>query len=145
VVRRDSRGGPPVLGDCTAIVETSTGQRVQVHDDTPRRLDAAVARSAPADRQVALLRNRKAMNSPDGYWIFSTDPAAAEHVRIAQVATDAVRTVLLFTDGVAPTAAAEDRPEQARADVERLARGDLGPAARLDDAGFVLAHRRQTG
>jgi hypothetical protein len=133
-----------VLGDCTAIVETSTGKRAQVHDDTPRRLDAAVARSAPAGRQAALLHNRQAMNSPGGYWIFSTDPAAAEHVRVARLATDAVRTVLLFTDGVAPTAAAEDRPEQARADVERLVRGDLGPVARPDDAGFVLARRRQT-
>jgi hypothetical protein len=87
-----------VLGDCTAIVITDDARHV-VHDPAVQELDARAARLT-TDKAATLLRHRALMNTGDGYWIFSKDPAAADHVLHLTVPAHDVREVILHTDGL---------------------------------------------
>jgi Protein phosphatase 2C len=119
-----------VLGDCTAVVELTDGRRVTLHDPAVPRADAQCAGLPPAERAECHLRNRRRMNTPGGYWIFATDPAAAEHVRTARLPPERIAAVLLCTDGFAAGVdlGGDLEPSVARAAPERFA----------DDAAFVL-------
>jgi serine/threonine protein phosphatase PrpC len=58
--------------------------------------DSAARRAALIDR---LQSQRARMNSPGGYWIFSVDPAAADHLDRMDVRLDGAGHLLLATDG----------------------------------------------
>ncbi|WFE52890.1 protein phosphatase 2C domain-containing protein [Micromonospora sp. WMMD1155] len=77
-----------VLCDSSVVFEDRTGITV-VHDDRTDGLPAY-------DRHtVARLRNR-----PGGFWVASTDPAAATEAVTGSVALDGLRRMLVCTDGV---------------------------------------------
>ncbi|MEV4498586.1 protein phosphatase 2C domain-containing protein [Micromonospora arborensis] len=77
-----------VLCDSSVVYEDSSGVTV-VHDDRTESLPAY-------DRHtVARLRNQ-----PGGFWVASTDPAAAAEAVTGSVALDGLRRLLLCTDGV---------------------------------------------
>ncbi|PTA45948.1 protein phosphatase 2C domain-containing protein [Micromonospora sp. RP3T] len=77
-----------VLCDSSVVFENADGRTV-VHDDRTDKLPAY-------DRDtVARLRNR-----PGGFWVASTDPAAAAEAVTGRVARSGLRRLLLCTDGV---------------------------------------------
>ncbi|MFN8722935.1 MAG: hypothetical protein ACK5YI_19095 [Rhodospirillales bacterium] len=101
------------LGDCTAILRPDGGPARSLgrHGITVSEaaLNAAVRRlqqsgvEDPAQRRSALadrLRTARArMNAPGGYWIFSIDPAAADHLDTVEERLEGGGHVLLASDG----------------------------------------------
>ena len=97
-----------VLGDTTILLEEPTGIRV-VTDD---RLESVAAGqhsamhqhatgSADHDRSFAELvtEQRRHRNHPDGFWVASTDPAAARHALTGTVARDGLQRAAVLSDG----------------------------------------------
>ncbi|MDZ5444033.1 protein phosphatase 2C domain-containing protein [Micromonospora sp. 4G57] len=77
-----------VLCDSSVVFEDGAGITV-IHDDRTETLPAY-------DRHtVARLRNR-----PEGFWVASTDPAAAAEALTGSVARNRLRRLLLCTDGI---------------------------------------------
>jgi hypothetical protein len=95
----DDRLEVSVLGDCTALIEVR-GRTVRLYDPTIQRLDHLVTAYEDEARAAVLLRHRRLMNSPGGYWIFATDPAAADHLHTARVARHELSALLLHSDGL---------------------------------------------
>lgn len=77
-----------VLCDSSVVFEDERGVTV-VHDDRTETLPAYDRHS------VGRLRNR-----PGGFWVASTDPAAAAEAVTGSVASSGLRRLLLCTDGV---------------------------------------------
>lgn len=99
-----------VLGDVTVVLDT-TGGIVTVSD---QRISASAAHQrAEADRHLigtaekaaALVEMKHAelaaRNTPDGYWIAATDPAAVEHAITGETPLDTVHRLAVLTDGAA--------------------------------------------
>jgi hypothetical protein len=97
-----------VLGDTTILLEEPAGIRV-VTDD---RLESVAAGqhatmhehatgTADHDRSFAELvtEQRRHRNHPDGFWVASTDPAAARHALTDTVARDGLRRAAVLSDG----------------------------------------------
>ena len=97
-----------VLGDTTVLVEEPAGIRVLTDD----RLEhvAAVQHgamhehatgSADHARSFAELvtEQRRHRNQPDGFWVASADPAAAQHTLTGRVARDGLRRAAVLSDG----------------------------------------------
>jgi len=76
-----------VLGDSAIMIEHSNGLTV-VEDDRTDHL--------PSYTYDAVSRLR---NSPDGFWIASTDPTAAHHALTGSMPRDQVTRAVLATDG----------------------------------------------
>jgi hypothetical protein len=97
-----------VLGDTTILLEEPTGIRV-VTDDRLESVAAVQHRamhehatgSADHDRSFAELvtEQRRHRNHPDGFWVASTDPAAAEHALTDTVPRDGLRRAAVLSDG----------------------------------------------
>lgn len=87
---RERAGRVDYLALCdSSVVFDTGGGLVAVHDDRAATLPAY-------DREtVARLRNR-----PGGFWVASTNPAAAAEAVTGSVARDGLRRMLLCTDGV---------------------------------------------
>lgn len=103
-----------VLGDCTAVVEDAEGRRETIRDHRLDRIDGAVverlaalmgtgmsAEDAELSVKQNLIDNRMRMNTPDSYWSFSTEPAAAKHVLHRLRDANTVSAVLICSDGFA--------------------------------------------
>jgi hypothetical protein len=85
------------------VVNDSRAQQVTRSLGERMRVDAAVGTPEHASGVRELIAaQRGQINTPDGYWIASTDPAAAEHAltgALPLAGPDAVRRVCLLTDG----------------------------------------------
>jgi hypothetical protein len=97
-----------VLGDTTILLEEPAGIRTLTDD----RLEhvAAVQHgamhqhatgSADHDRSFAELvtEQRRHRNHPDGFWVASTDPSAAQHALTDTVPRDGLRRAAVLSDG----------------------------------------------
>jgi hypothetical protein len=97
-----------VLGDTTVLLEEPTGIRVLTDD----RLEHVAAGqhhamhqhatgSADHDRSFADLvtEQRRHRNHPDGFWVASTDPAAAQHALADTVPRGGLRRAAVLSDG----------------------------------------------
>jgi hypothetical protein len=78
-----------VLADSPVLVETADGALHVLSDDRLDRLPAYDAAS------VAALRNH-----PDGFWVASTDPGAADQALTRSFPLDSVRRFAVLSDGV---------------------------------------------
>ena len=97
-----------VLGDTTILLEEPTGIRV-VTDDRLENVAAVqhgamhqhATGSADHDRSFAELvtEQRRHRNHPDGFWVASTDPAAAQHALTDTVARDGLHRAAVLSDG----------------------------------------------
>ena len=97
-----------VLGDTTILLEELAGIRV-VTDDRLESVAAGQHRamhehatgSPDHDRSFAELvtEQRRHRNHPDGFWVASTDPAAAHHALTDTVARDGLRRAAVLSDG----------------------------------------------
>lgn len=99
-----------VLGDVTVVIDSVDGIRV-VSDQ--RVSQTAAAERAAADamhasdsgKAAALVRMKHAelaaRNVPDGFWVATTDPVAAEHALTGQIPVSEVRQVAVLSDGAA--------------------------------------------
>lgn len=97
-----------VLGDTTILLEEPTGIRV-ITDDRLENVAAVqhgamhqhATGSADHDRSFAELvtEQRRHRNHPDGFWVASTDPSAAQHALADTVARDGLRRAAVLSDG----------------------------------------------
>jgi hypothetical protein len=99
-----------VLGDVTVVIDTANGLRV-ISDQ--RVSQTALAERAAADamhagdpeKPAALVRMKHAelaaRNVPGGFWVATTDPAAAEHALTGEISLSEVRQVAALSDGAA--------------------------------------------
>lgn len=98
-----------VLGDSTLTVDTAD----EVTVVTDRRIDDVAAAEKAAmtalpvgtpEHQAARIKfvrlQQTLRNHPDGYWIASTDPRAAEEALTGNIALKEVRRAALLSDGV---------------------------------------------
>jgi hypothetical protein len=97
-----------VLGDTTILLEESAGIRA-VTDDRLESVASAqhgamhqhTTGSADHDRSFAELvtEQRRHRNHPDGFWVASTDPAAAQHALTDTAARDGLHRAAVLSDG----------------------------------------------
>lgn len=104
-----------VLGDITIAVAVDGGEVRVVNDNRITQLDEAVVREIAflmkrdglsfgeaREKVVPILRRHRAlMNTPEGYWILSGDPAAAEYALVGTVPPGRRVRCLLASDGFA--------------------------------------------
>lgn len=77
------------LADSPVVVETHSGEIIEVNDDRTSHL--------PAYDRDSLMQLR---NTDEGFWVASTKPEAADRAVIASVPVADVRRFALVTDGV---------------------------------------------
>ena len=97
-----------VLGDTTILLEEPAGVRV-VTDDRLEHVAAVqhgamhqhATGSADHDRSFAELvtEQRRHRNHPDGFWVASTDPSAAQHALTDTVPRDGLHRAAVLSDG----------------------------------------------
>ena len=97
-----------VLGDTTILLEEPTGIRV-ITDDRLENVAAVqhgdmhqhATGSADHARSFAELvtEQRRHRNHPDGFWVASTDPGAAQHALTDTVARNGLRRAAVLSDG----------------------------------------------
>ena len=97
-----------VLGDTTILIEEPAGIRV-VTDDRLEHVAAVqhgamhehATGSADHARSFAELvtEQRRHRNHPDGFWVASTDPTAAQHALTDTVARDGLQRAAVLSDG----------------------------------------------
>ena len=97
-----------VLGDTTILLEEPAGIRV-VTDDRLENVAAAqhgamhqhATGTADHDRSFAELvtEQRRHRNHPDGFWVASTDPAAAQHALADTVPRGGLQRAAVLSDG----------------------------------------------
>lgn len=97
-----------VLGDTTVLLEEPAGIRV-VTDDRLEQVAAVqhgamhqhATGSADHARSFAELvtEQRRHRNHPEGFWVASTDPAAAQHALTDTVARDGLQWAAVLSDG----------------------------------------------
>jgi hypothetical protein len=97
-----------VLGDTTILLEEPAGIRV-VTDDRLENVAAAqhgamhqhATGTADHDRSFAELvtEQRRHRNHPDGFWVASSDPAAAQHALTDSIPRDGLRRAAVLSDG----------------------------------------------
>lgn len=98
-----------VLADTSVVVDTTSGGVQVITDDRVRYADpGAIERTlgmkvgspeharSVAEMSVTQLVKR---NVPDGYWVASTDPQAAENAITGRIPVASVRRVAVLTDG----------------------------------------------
>jgi hypothetical protein len=99
-----------VLGDTTILLEEPTGIRVLTDDRLEniatvqhRAMHQHATGSADHDRSFAELvtEQRHHRNHPDGFWVASTDPAAAQHALTNTAPRDSLHRAAVLSDGAA--------------------------------------------
>jgi Protein phosphatase 2C len=97
-----------VLGDTTILLEEPSGIRVltddrleQVAGVQHRAMHQHATGSADHDRSFAALvtEQRRHRNHPDGFWVASTDPAAAQHALTDTIPRDGLHRAAVLSDG----------------------------------------------
>lgn len=99
-----------VLGDVTVVIDSTDGMQV-VSDQRVSQTAAAERAAADAmhasdpEKAAALVRMKHAelaaRNVPGGFWVATTDPAAAEHALTGEIPVSEVRRVAVLSDGAA--------------------------------------------
>jgi hypothetical protein len=99
-----------VLGDVTVVIDSVDGIRV-VSDQrvsqtaADERAAADAMHASDPDKAAALVRMKHAelaaRNVPGGFWVATTDPAAAEHALTGEIPVTEVRQVAVLSDGAA--------------------------------------------
>jgi hypothetical protein len=95
-----------VLGDSPVVALTVRSEIREVRDDRLRRVAAGererlrASNGDRADWRALVAAERARRNTPGGYWIAESDPAAARHARIARWDRGDLVAVLAVTDGV---------------------------------------------
>jgi len=97
-----------VLGDTTILLEQPTGIRA-ITDD---RLESVASVQHDAMHQQAtgsaaharsfaqlVTEQRRHRNHPDGFWVASTDPAAAQHALVDTIARESLHRAAVLSDG----------------------------------------------
>jgi hypothetical protein len=97
-----------VLGDTTILLEQPAGIRV-VTDDRLEQVASVqhgamhqhATGTADHDRSFAELvtEQRRHRNHPDGFWVASTDPAAAQHALTDSITRDGLHQAAVLSDG----------------------------------------------
>ena len=101
------------LGDCRVLVQRRDGRVVALGGGALSALDATavaalqkhqrdhgVGLEAARNALLPLIREHRAkMNQPDGYWVLTGNPEAAEHLEELAMPLEHVQAVLLTTDG----------------------------------------------
>jgi hypothetical protein len=97
-----------VLGDTTVLLEEPTGIRILTDDRLEnvaagqhRAMHQHTTGSADHDRSFAELvtEQRRHRNQPDGFWVASTDPAAAQHALTDTVPRGGLQRAAVLSDG----------------------------------------------
>ena len=97
-----------VLGDTTVLLEEPTGIRILTDDRLENvavgqhgAMHQHATRSADHDRSFADLvtEQRRHRNHPDGFWVASTDPAAAHHALTDTVPRGGLQRAAVLSDG----------------------------------------------
>lgn len=99
-----------VLGDCTLVVEFSDSREIQVVTDnrirhfsnlTKEKKNKALAEGRDYKEAVReqMTRNRKVMNTKDGFWTIALRGEYQEEFLKCQYKKDLVKHCLLFSDG----------------------------------------------
>jgi hypothetical protein len=98
-----------VLGDSTLLIDRAgrepaviTDQRIEQVAVAEQAAMNALPTGTPghfAARVRYVARQRELRNRPDGYWITSTDPAAAAQAITGRADRDGLRSVTLLSDG----------------------------------------------
>jgi hypothetical protein len=97
-----------VLGDTTILLEEPTGIRILTDDRLEgvaagqhRAMHQHATGSADHDRSFAELvtEQRRHRNHPDGFWVASTDPAAAQHALTNTVPRAGLQRAAVLSDG----------------------------------------------
>jgi hypothetical protein len=97
-----------VLGDTTVLLEEPTGIRILTDDRLEnvaagqhRAMHQHATGSADHDRSFAELvtEQRRHRNHPDGFWVASTDPAAAQHALTDTVPRGGLQRAAVLSDG----------------------------------------------
>jgi hypothetical protein len=97
-----------VLGDTTILLEQPT--RIRVFTDDRLERVAAVQHDAMHQQATGstaharsfaqlVTEQRRHRNHPDGFWVASTDPAAAQHALTDTVARDSLHRAAVLSDG----------------------------------------------
>jgi hypothetical protein len=132
-----------VLGDSSIVLETHAGHIEVVHDNRTDFLPSYTREVVSAAR-----------NTPGGFWIAGSDPAAADHALTGSLPAGEVRRVVMLTDGASrvverygrtwpDTIELADKEGPARVIAEVRAGDAASPAGayrgkRFDDATVVL-------
>ncbi|MFY1599512.1 hypothetical protein [Micromonospora sp. WMMD737] len=104
-----------VLGDVSVVLDTGDQARVITDDRVSLTASAERAEAdrypiGAAEKQAALLRMKQqelaARNSPGGYWVAETNPAAVDHALTGQTRLDYLRRFAVLSDGAARAVAA---------------------------------------
>jgi hypothetical protein len=97
-----------VLGDTTVLLEEPTGIRILTDDRLENvagvqhsAMHQHATGSADHDRSFAELvtEQRRHRNHPDGFWVASTDPAAAQHALTDTVPRSGLQRAAVLSDG----------------------------------------------
>ena len=106
------------LGDCTAVIETTSGTIEVLQEKQLTELDhAVIERMATLCRETGcsmrearkavndhLIHNRNLRNRPSGYWIFDPSGLGIPHARHKEWPASHIKSVSLMTDGFAQLA-----------------------------------------
>jgi hypothetical protein len=102
-----------VLADSVLLIEHMSGEVVAISDDREAavgaRYRATLDAARPGPDHDRALRDyitvmREHRNRRDGFWVASTDEAAADEAIVAKVPTSDVRTLALLSDGASRVA-----------------------------------------
>lgn len=110
IEERDSSVYGYVLGDCTLVVEFSDSEEIQVVTDnrirhfsnlTKEKKNKALAEGRDYKEAVReqMTKNRKAMNTKDGFWTIALRGEYQEEFLEVQYKIEDVKRCLLFSDG----------------------------------------------
>ncbi|GAB3234480.1 protein phosphatase 2C domain-containing protein [Glycomyces halotolerans] len=122
-----------VLGDCAVVWRERGGEpHVETDDRLSRLVDPPAAVDVGGIRRYAVDYIARVRNRPGGFWVASSDPAAADQARTGAIPASGLKAVGLFTDGLTRL-------------VERYGRtwGGLLASAAADGVPSVLAELRE--
>jgi hypothetical protein len=87
------------LGDCGAIILYHDGSIMSMRDDVISKFDNEADGASSEEAQRILLRNRSSLNTLGGYWAFSANTDAADHILTSRIRFDELENLVLYTDG----------------------------------------------
>jgi serine/threonine protein phosphatase PrpC len=87
------------LGDCGAIILCRDGSLMSIRDDVISEFDSEADGASGEEVQRILLRNRASLNTLGGYWAFSANTDAADHILTSRIRVDELENLVLYTDG----------------------------------------------
>jgi len=93
--KREEKLEISTLGDLYGAINCQNEYSL-IHDNTLSNLDM---KAKSINGQEILIKNRKLVNSPNGYWIFADDQEAANHIFVKSYRLQNVTELLISSDG----------------------------------------------